>query len=71
MAAVLMSRWEKEVVEVSRMNRVGGVVIKAGGEVSVGQLKVLMGIVQEQNHSHRWLRRLYLEAKNEGNRTQL
>lgn len=49
----------------------GGVVIKAGGEVSVGQLKVLMGILQEQNYSHRWFRRLYLEAKNEGNRARL
>lgn len=47
------------------MNRDGGGV-KAGGEVSVGQLKVLMGILREQNHSHRWFIRLYLAAKNEG-----
>ncbi len=45
--------------------------VKAGREVSVGQLKVLMGVLREQNHSHRWLRSLYLVAKNEGNRTQL
>lgn len=66
---MLMSRREKEVVDVSRMNSVG--VLSLRGEVSVGQLKVLMGIVQEQNHSHRWLTRLYLEAKNEWKRTQL
>lgn len=45
--------------------------VEGGGEVSVGQLKVLMGVLREQNHSHRWFRSLYLVAKNEGNRTQL
>lgn len=56
----------KEEVEVRRMNRE-----KAGGEFSVGQLKVLMVILREQNYSHRWLRSLYLVGKNEGNRTRL
>lgn len=46
------------------MNRDGGV--KEGGEVPVGQVKVLMGILREQNHSHRWLRSLYLVAKTGG-----
>lgn len=64
-------REEEEEVEVQSMNRdpVGGV--KAGREVSVGQLKVLMGILREQNHSHRWFRRLYLVANNEGKRALL
>lgn len=70
---MFVSRREEE-VEVGCMNRdfrrgQGG--IKVRGEVSVGQLKLLMVILREQNHSHRWLRSLYLVAKSEGDRTQL